>query len=164
MHWLLMEITKNFTNLILKKTSGTGNDLSRELGWTGGYTVTGDIGINHVLKQIQKAERVYLDRWEVKIGICGKRFFDYKRKLKSTLINTKFMNNYISVGCDALATLNFHQSRYSLPFSNRLLNKVKNISAMQNISVHLSLHVDPIHFSHTAIFSFLAYVLQIWSH
>jgi hypothetical protein len=36
----------------------------------------------------------------------------------------KFMNNYISVGCDALVTLNFHRKRENLYFANRLLNKV----------------------------------------
>ena len=36
----------------------------------------------------------------------------------------KYMNNYISVGCDALVTLNFHRQRDNLFFANRLLNKV----------------------------------------
>ncbi len=36
----------------------------------------------------------------------------------------KYMNNYISVGCDALVTLNFHRQRNNLYFANRILNKV----------------------------------------
>ena len=35
------------------------------------------------------------------------------------------MNNYISVGCDALVTLNFHRQRNSQFFANRIFNKVK---------------------------------------
>merc|ERR1712127_647845 len=34
------------------------------------------------------------------------------------------MNNYISVGCDALVTLNFHRQRNDMYFANRLLNKL----------------------------------------
>jgi hypothetical protein len=35
------------------------------------------------------------------------------------------MNNYMSIGCDALVTLNFHRERDNLFFANRILNKVK---------------------------------------
>ena len=90
---------------------GTGNDLSRCLGWSEGYT--NDVEIVDILRQIQTAKCVKLDRWQVQISRNGKA--DPQRLL---------MNNYLSVGCDALVTLNFHQKRQSLPFSNRLLNKV----------------------------------------
>ena len=33
------------------------------------------------------------------------------------------MNNYVSVGCDALVTLQFHRERNESYFANRLLNK-----------------------------------------
>ena len=42
-------------------------------------------------------------------------------KIKPTV---KYMNNYISVGCDALVTLQFHRQRNYLYFANRLLNKL----------------------------------------
>lgn len=40
---------------------GTGNDLSRALGWGEGYT--GDVEISEIINQIKIAEHVYLDRF-----------------------------------------------------------------------------------------------------
>lgn len=39
-------------------------------------------------------------------------------------VDKKYMNNYISVGCDALVTLNFHRQRNDMYFANRILNKL----------------------------------------
>jgi diacylglycerol kinase (ATP) len=43
---------------------------------------------------------------------------------KRNWIETKFMNNYVSIGCDALVTLNFHRQRKSLFMANRIFNKL----------------------------------------
>lgn len=91
---------------------GTGNDLSRTLKWGEGYV--GDVDIEDILHEVEKAQYVDLDRWQVKIE---------KTKFGSTP-NVKYMNNYFSIGCDALVTLNFHRQRSKLFFANRLLNKV----------------------------------------
>lgn len=42
----------------------------------------------------------------------------------STKFDLKYMNNYFSIGCDALVTLNFHRDRDQSSFSNRLFNKL----------------------------------------
>ena len=98
---------------------GTGNDLSRCLGWGPGYE--GDIDGTTLLSIIKQAAPVKLDRW----GVCIRSV----RHLGITMPSrTLMMNNYLSVGVDALVTLNFHRTRES-PFyiiSSRLFNKVRH--------------------------------------
>ncbi|BFZ18110.1 hypothetical protein BsWGS_21149 [Bradybaena similaris] len=96
---------------------GTGNDLSRVLGWGEGYT--GDVEVEKILNNIKKAKPVKLDRWSVEIK--HEKHFGLARPSK-----TYIMNNYLSVGVDALVTLNFHRQRESWPslFAHRLINKI----------------------------------------
>ncbi|XP_039596218.1 diacylglycerol kinase epsilon [Polypterus senegalus] len=94
---------------------GTGNDLANSLGWGAGYA--GEIPIEEVLRNVMDAEAVKLDRWKVQVtnkGYCSFR----KPKVLS-------MNNYFSVGPDALMALNFHTHREKTPslFSSRIFNK-----------------------------------------
>ncbi|KAL7288695.1 hypothetical protein TKK_0017420 [Trichogramma kaykai] len=94
---------------------GTGNDLSRVMGWGKEYDVSRDV--SSTLRMIQLAEEVYLDRWSVVIN--AKKAFCAQQK-------SMFMYNYLSVGVDAQVTLNFHlarQSRFYL-FSHRIINKL----------------------------------------
>ena len=51
------------------------------------------------------------------------------------LLQTLIMNNYASIGVDALVTLNFHRHRESSPalFGSRLLNKV-NLMQLSSLS------------------------------
>lgn len=97
---------------------GTGNDLSRVFNWGDGYV--GDTDLEEVLSQLTNATDVKLDRWQVKIQKIDRR--------TSVVSNNKpiklaYMNNYISVGCDALVTLNFHRERNKSLFANRIINK-----------------------------------------
>ncbi|XP_059804123.1 diacylglycerol kinase epsilon isoform X2 [Hypanus sabinus] len=95
---------------------GTGNDLSRTLGWGAGYT--GDQTAEGILRHVLEGETVKLDRWRVRIT---KGFYSFHR------LKVFSMNNYFSIGPDALMALNFHEHRQQSPslFSSRILNKVE---------------------------------------
>ena len=61
---------------------GTGNDLSRVLGWGEGYT--GDVDIKYILDQLDQAEVVKLDRWRVEI--CPAKQFGIRMPKKVSQI------------------------------------------------------------------------------
>ncbi|XP_030064234.1 diacylglycerol kinase epsilon [Microcaecilia unicolor] len=93
---------------------GTGNDLGNALGWGAGYA--GEFPVEQILRNVMEAEGIKLDRWKVQITNKG-----YSLRNKKVLS----MNNYFSVGPDALMALNFHVHREKTPslFSSRLFNK-----------------------------------------
>jgi diacylglycerol kinase (ATP) len=108
---------------------GTGNDLSRALMWGQGYV--GEVDLEDILIEMSKAKLVKMDRWKIEFARVSKESkkrtsnsSDESAKSTDTNKQIKFMNNYFSVGCDALVTLNFHRRRNSMYFANRLINKV----------------------------------------
>mmetsp|Transcript_46352 Transcript_46352/g.69960 ORF Transcript_46352/g.69960 Transcript_46352/m.69960 type:complete len:331 (-) Transcript_46352:777-1769(-) len=83
---------------------GTGNDLARMHGWGGGYN---NESLSLILKQISEAYVSLLDRWELTV-------VDNKKK-GNKVLDTKSFTNYLGVGVDAQAALQFHQLRNSNP-------------------------------------------------
>ena len=124
---------------------GTGNDLARALGYGSGSDASADI--NQYLENIRlRSTLVKMDRWKVRVVP--------RRHLRIRLpTSTVFMNNYLSIGVDALVTYNFHKARES-PFyliSSRIINKLIYFSygtkdvlerQCQNLNKKLVLYMD----------------------
>lgn len=123
---------------------GTGNDLSRELGWGSGHS--GPVDPKEIFLLLQTAKKRWLDRWT--ISIENPRHLGLKMPGKQLHIS-----NYASIGVDALVTLNFHRKRSRMPrvLSGRLMNKLlffhygtKDVleRACANLSDSIELHLD----------------------
>eukprot|EP00249_Psilotum_nudum_P023788 c28980_g1_i1 orf=806-3202(-) len=123
--WVLDEIDKkNFESPppVGILPIGTGNDLARVLSWGGGYgAVERQGGIGTLLHQIDHAAVSMLDRWRVTVTDASSSKQGSRPK-----ILTKFMNNYLGVGCDAKVALDIHLLREENPekFYNQFLNKM----------------------------------------
>uniref|UniRef100_A0A183I2M4 Diacylglycerol kinase n=1 Tax=Onchocerca flexuosa TaxID=387005 RepID=A0A183I2M4_9BILA len=96
---------------------GTGNDLSRTLGWGSGHE--GLLDFFEICRDMRNAKTVKLDRWTVDII--------HKRQLGIRAKNKRFsMVNYVSVGVDACVTYGMQSTRDNIRkiVSSRFLNKV----------------------------------------
>ncbi|KAI5070416.1 hypothetical protein GOP47_0014759 [Adiantum capillus-veneris] len=122
--WVLDSIDKhNFTSPppVAILPIGTGNDLARVLSWGGGFgVVERQGGLSAVLRQVDHAAVTMLDRWQV---VCTDGLM---RKGGSKRTTTKYMNNYLGIGCDAKIALDIHLLREESPekFYNQFLNKM----------------------------------------
>ena len=120
--WVLNTIDKmKIENIppILIYPLGTGNDLARSLGFGSGAIASSDT-IKEVMEQIETFEVSSLDRWKIEV-----HHFRHRRLRFQLPRQELFMQNYLSIGVDALVTLNFHKARESpfYLFSSRLINK-----------------------------------------
>jgi len=100
---------------------GTGNDLSRVLGWGGGYE--GESAIKLFRELTFDSEVIEMDRW--KVDVTPDKSFLQKLKLKQGP-KTIIMNNYFSIGSDANIAYAFHTTRKEHPslFKSRVVNKI----------------------------------------
>jgi len=100
---------------------GTGNDLSRVLGWGGGYE--GENVIKLFRKLTFDSEVIEMDRW--KVDVVPDKSLLHKLKLKQGP-KTIIMNNYFSIGSDANIAYAFHTTRKEHPslFKSRIANKI----------------------------------------
>lgn len=96
---------------------GTGNDLSRVLGCGEGHSR--EVEVQNILTKMKTAKVVRLDRWQLEIK--PQKHFGIQMPIKRLI-----MNNYASIGVDALVALNFHRHRESRPmlFGSRFINKL----------------------------------------
>lgn len=112
--WILSELDKldqEKRPAIAPLAMGTGNDLSRILGWGGGY----DGGnLESITKQVINGRCDFLDRWKISSE-------DSPDSIKLDVIN-----NYCSIGLDALIGYKFHEKRTKHPdrFTSRRRNKM----------------------------------------
>ena len=110
---------------------GTGNDLSRSLGWGGGYT---DEPLSKILQSLQQAEIINIDRWRLGLSLntaAGVKVSD-KGMDKLPL---EVVNNYFSLGVDAQIALQFHEAREANP--EKFNSRVKYLYFSAASSSHL---------------------------
>ncbi|SPP74057.1 diacylglycerol kinase epsilon [Drosophila guanche] len=98
---------------------GTGNDLSRVLGWGAEPPTTLDPV--QILRNIRRARSVNLDRYDLQI-----EKLHYRLPIQRHPTKTIHVYNYFSVGVDAYITYNFHKTRESRFYllSSRIFNKL----------------------------------------
>ncbi|XP_057971663.1 diacylglycerol kinase 2 isoform X2 [Malania oleifera] len=99
---------------------GTGNDLSRVLQWGKGLSIVkGQGGLSTILHDLNHAAVTMLDRWKVNIR-------EENLDSDSNTMQSKFMMNYLGIGCDAKVAYEFHMSREENPekFYNQFVNKL----------------------------------------
>lgn len=103
---------------------GTGNDLSRTLKWRAEIDAKDLKNPFDLLKKIELAECVPIDRWLIQINYDRSSMIA-KRLNRLHPDRQMFMYNYISVGVDALVTFNFHKVRESAFYiiKSKIMNK-----------------------------------------
>lgn len=143
---------------------GTGNDLSRVLGW--GKENSPDMDVSDILRNIQEARPTTLDRWRIEVSST--------RHLGLRIPQTvHYMYNYMSVGVDAQVALNFHRTRQSpfYLFGSRIFNKLLYLcfgtqqvvtSDCKNLEQRLDLYLDGKHVDLPELESIVVLNISSW--
>lgn len=110
---------------------GTGNDLSRSIGWGG---TSNDEPMSELLSAIiHETNITYLDRWKLDVQPNTSRspveHDNDEQQLSDAAQSTlplTVMNNYFSIGTDADIALQFHASRSANPqmLNSRFKNRI----------------------------------------
>ncbi|XP_063533927.1 diacylglycerol kinase epsilon [Cydia strobilella] len=95
---------------------GTGNDLSRVLGWGAG--LASHLDAQAIINDVQHAEEQLLDRWKITIKPTRGRLRSRGRE------RIMYAYNYASIGVDAQVALDFHRARsqFLYRYGSRMLN------------------------------------------
>ena len=135
----LVEVFPSLTNpLICILPLGTGNDMSRALGWGSEFRSTRQLF--ETLTQIPRSLPVILDRWTVHVEPLETnessketterhhqpKFIRRTNEYHHAIPNNRFFLNYISFGLDAAFVLDYHNRRLDDPskFTSPLKNKI----------------------------------------
>ncbi|KAL2941927.1 Diacylglycerol kinase 2 [Bienertia sinuspersici] len=99
---------------------GTGNDLARVLQWGGGFSKVDGPGLSNNLHEVNHAAVTMLDRW--KVDIKGEN-----SDMGSNRTCSKYMMNYLGLGCDAKVAYEFHVNREENPekYYSQFVNKLR---------------------------------------
>ncbi|GAB4835512.1 Diacylglycerol kinase 2 [Ancistrocladus abbreviatus] len=100
---------------------GTGNDLARVLRWGGGFsTIEWQGGVSNLLQDVSHAAVTMLDHWKVDIR-------EENSDGNSNRTCSRFMLNYLGIGCDAKVAYEFHAYRKEYPekFYSQFVNKLR---------------------------------------
>ncbi|KAK9673214.1 hypothetical protein RND81_12G153600 [Saponaria officinalis] len=100
---------------------GTGNDLSRVLQWGGGFSKIEGSGLSNILHDVNHAAVTVVDRWKVDIEEETSSNEDPNK------ICSKYMMNYLGIGCDAKVAYEFHVNREENPekYYSQFVNKLR---------------------------------------
>ncbi|XP_021734660.1 diacylglycerol kinase 2-like [Chenopodium quinoa] len=99
---------------------GTGNDLARVLQWGGGFSKIEGPGLGNILHEVNHAAVTMVDRWKVDIK-------EENLNNDSDNMRSKYMMNYLGIGCDAKVAYEFHVNREENPekYYSQFVNKLR---------------------------------------
>lgn len=99
---------------------GTGNDLARVLHWGGGFSKVEGSGLSNSLHEVNHAAVTMVDHWKVDIK-------EDSTNRDSDRMRSKFMMNYLGIGCDAKVAYEFHVNREENPekYYSQFVNKLR---------------------------------------